>query len=181
MIARARGRERFRPDLAASLVFVASGAFGGAAMAIVPALAGTALSAGTRTVSVAVLAFALLAASARWRRPWQFDIETPTRWLEYPGVLPALLNGLALGAAFMTRLGFWLAWLLPVLVLAAGGFAGIAVGALYGAVRTAGSVALAGSPLTVSGPGIRLARAGATATLVAAVFFIFSRAVIGAA
>jgi hypothetical protein len=146
MIAHARGRERIRPSIRNSLALVAAGAAGGALVALLPVLAASGLPSRDRLLVAAVLAGGVLVASATRDRPWQFDVETPTQWLERPGAWPAVLNGLALGAGAVTRLGFWLAWLLPVLAFAVGGLRGLALGAVYGATRLGASAVLAWAP-----------------------------------
>lgn len=146
MIAHARGRERIRPSIPKSLVLVVAGAAGGALAAVLPVVAASGVAPRDRLIVAAALAVAVLAASVARDRPWQFDVETPTAWLERPGAWPAALNGLALGAGAVTRLGFWLAWLLPLAAFAVGGLRGLAIGALYGATRLGVSAVLAWAP-----------------------------------
>jgi hypothetical protein len=146
MIADARGRERFRPSLVKSAVLVAAGAAGGALAAAIPALVGSTVPLRERLLVAAALAGLVAVAAAVRTRPWQFDVETPSRWLEYPGAWPAALNGLALGAGFLTRIGYWLGWLMPVLAFAAGGLGGVTIGAVYGMARLGASAVLAWAP-----------------------------------
>lgn len=146
MIAHARGRERIRPSILKSLVLVLAGTLGGALAAAIPALVGSGIPADVRLPVAAGLALALAVLAVTRPRPWQFDVETPTRWLEYPGLWPPLLNGLVLGTGFLTRIGYWLGWLLPVLAFAAAGLGGVLIGAVYGFARLSASVALAWAP-----------------------------------
>jgi hypothetical protein len=146
MIAHARGRERIRPSILKSAVLVLAGTFGGVLAAAIPALLGSSVPEHVRLPVAAGLAVALGVLAVVRPRPWQFDVETPTRWLEYPGLWPPLLNGLVLGTGFLTRIGYWLGWLLPVLAFAAAGLGGVLIGAVYGFARLGASVVLAWAP-----------------------------------
>jgi hypothetical protein len=66
----------------------------------------------------------------------QRNAETPASWLEREDLLVAAWNGLALGAGFVTRLGYWLWWVLPLLVFETAAVPdSLLVGAAYGLSR----------------------------------------------
>jgi hypothetical protein len=139
MATRARGNGRSSLALPMIVLTIAAAAAGAAVFALTAA-AGAAFPPVSRGIVAASASLVLAAAAWRRSRPWQRDAETPTQWLEHAGLRVAVWNGLALGAGFFTRLGFWIWWALPVLVFESGSVsAGAVVGAAYGAVRLGGS------------------------------------------
>ena len=139
MATRARGNGRSSLALP-MIVLTATAAVAGAGVFAVIAVAGAAFPAVSRGLVAASASLVLVAAAWRRSRPWQRDAETPTEWLEREGLGVAVRNGFALGAGFLTRLGFWIWWALPVLVFESGSVrAGAVVGATYGAVRLGSS------------------------------------------
>ena len=139
MATRARGSGRSSLGIP-MIVLTATAAAAGAAVFAVIAAAGAAFPSASRGLLAAAASLALVVAAARASRPWQRDAETPMDWLEREGLTVAVRNGLALGAGFLTRLGFWLWWMLPVLAFESGSVrAGAIVGAAYGAVRLGAS------------------------------------------
>jgi hypothetical protein len=73
----------------------------------------------------------------------QRNRETPQRWLHRGPIQWAILNGLALGTAFTTRLGFALWYAVPCgALLAARPGLGAAVYGAYGCARTSGALGL---------------------------------------
>ncbi|TML59859.1 MAG: hypothetical protein E6G22_12355 [Actinobacteria bacterium] len=139
MATRARGNGRSSLGVP-MIVLTATAAAAGAAVFAVIAAAGAAFPSVSRGLFAAAASLALIAAAARGPRPWQRDAETPTEWLEREGLTVAVRNGLALGAGFLTRVGFWIWWVLPVLAFESGSVqAGAIVGAAYGAARLGAS------------------------------------------
>ena len=140
-----RARVHGRSSLALPMiVLTATAAAAGAGVFALIAGSGAAFPAPSRGLFAAAASLALVTAAWRRSRPWQRDAETPTEWLEREGLGVAVRNGLALGAGFLTRLGFWLWWVLPVLVFESGSVrAGAIVGAAYGAARLGGSSLIA--------------------------------------
>ena len=70
--------------------------------------------------------------------------ETNQGWLGIGPAVGAALNGAAMGAGFVTRIGYWLWYVIPVTCfLLASPRAGALVFGLYGLVRAAFPVALA--------------------------------------
>jgi hypothetical protein len=132
-----RARVNGRSSLAVPLlVLTAAAAAAGAIVFALVAASGALFPVASRGLLAGSAALVLLAVASRRERPWQRDVETATRWLEREGLLVAVWNGLALGAGFVTRVGFWLWWLLPLLVFESGSIAiGAAAGSLYGATR----------------------------------------------
>jgi hypothetical protein len=139
MATRARGNGRSSLGIP-MIVLTATAAAAGAAVFAVIAAVGAAFPSASRGLFAAAASLALIVAAARASRPWQRDAETPMDWLEREGLTVAVRNGLALGAGFLTRLGFWMWWVLPVLAFESGSVrAGAIVGGAYGAVRLGAS------------------------------------------
>jgi hypothetical protein len=111
----------------------------------------------------AVLSLVILISASARARPWQFDVETSTHWLTQGALRAAALNGFTLGAAVFSRLGFWLAWVLPVAMFAGGPLGSLLAASVYGVVRLGLSSALALPPYS------RLIPTSATAARLAAV------------
>jgi hypothetical protein len=79
--------------------------------------------------------------------PPQRDRETPQRWLHHGSLAWSARNGVALGAAVTSRIGFWLWYAVPVgAFLSASPLVGGLVYGLYGAMRAAGVWALLLAP-----------------------------------
>jgi hypothetical protein len=139
MATRARGNGRTSLGIP-MIVLTATAAVAGAAVFAVIAAAGAAFPSASRGLFAAAASLALIVAATRASRPWQRDAETPMDWLEREGLTVAVRNGLSLGAGFLTRLGFWMWWVLPVLAFESGSVrAGAIVGAVYGAARLGAS------------------------------------------
>jgi hypothetical protein len=82
-------------------------------------------------------------------RPPQFDRETLARWLEFRDGRSALMNGLELGSGVLTRLGYWLWYLIPLGCIATSNWAvGAMIWATYSLIRliTSAGLAIASSP-----------------------------------
>src|SRR5919197_1086479 len=136
MVARARVDERLTSTVAAALLLVAVGAATGAGVLGLAALAGSAFPAVSRSLVSTTLAAFVVVAIVVGRAPWQWDHETPTSWLDYEDWRVAVWNGAALGAGFVTRIGFWLWWALPLFVFSvASPRVGILAGLVYGGTR----------------------------------------------
>lgn len=74
-------------------------------------------------------------------RPWQLDLETPSKWLEYHDWRTVAFNGLTLGLGFASRIGYWAWYLLPIGALASRDpTIGAAIFGTYAAVRLGLSV-----------------------------------------
>ena len=102
-----RARVNGRSSLAVPLlVLTAAAAAAGAIVFALVAASGALFPVASRGLLAGSAALVLLAVASRRERPWQRDVETATRWLEREGLLVAVWNGLALGAGFVTRLGF---------------------------------------------------------------------------
>lgn len=73
-----------------------------------------------------------------WFRPLELrNAETPKAWLELRPFAWAILNGGALGVGFVTRVGFWAWYLVPLSeMLSASWWKGGLMGFSYGATRT---------------------------------------------
>jgi hypothetical protein len=54
----------------------------------------------------------------RGNRPWQLDSETSGAWLRYQDWRTLVFNGSALGVGFVTRIGFWAWYIVPLTALA---------------------------------------------------------------
>lgn len=144
MITRARGSGRPSSTAAAATVFLLSGV--AAAALAGAALGGVAsLFPSPARVVLALLAVAAIGYRALWRSaPWQWDRETPAAWLDHGDWRTAAYNGATLGAGYLTRIGFWAAYLLPIAVVIRGDTAvGAVVFATYAFTRCGVGVAVA--------------------------------------
>ena len=152
MVTRARGNGRTPSLIAALMVITAAAGLSGATVMATVGLASGSFAALSRGLIVVMACASLAVARYRRDRPWQLDTETQIAWLERENLNVALWNGLVLGAGFLSRIGFWLWWTLPVLVFAGGSAGlGIAAGAAYGVTRL-------GVSSLVAIPSIRSAR-----------------------
>ena len=131
--ARGHGRSSLR---AALLVLTGFATLSGALVFAAVAEAGALFPPLSRgLVAVAASAVMISAAFSR-QEPVQRNAETPASWLERENLLVAAWNGLALGAGFVTRLGYWLWWVLPLVVFeTAAAPDGLLAGAAYGLTR----------------------------------------------
>lgn len=135
MAARARGFGRSSITVPLVALILAATVSGALTFAVVGA-AGKAFPHEARGLITIVASFTLLCAVLRGTKPLQRDAETPEGWLEPGGLRVALWNGLALGAGFITRIGFWLWWILPLLTFARASVVfGVLLGAVYGFTR----------------------------------------------
>jgi hypothetical protein len=76
-------------------------------------------------------------------QPWQFDCETPQRWVNRGSLRWATRNGLALGFGATSRIGFWLWYVIPLGAFLVGDpGAGAAIYGTYGLVRALGAVVI---------------------------------------
>ena len=76
-------------------------------------------------------------------QPWQFDCETPQRWVNKGALRWATQNGLTLGFGATSRIGFWLWYVIPLGAFLFGDpGAGAAIYGIYGLVRALGTVAI---------------------------------------
>jgi hypothetical protein len=172
MITRARGSGRPSSTVAAATVFLLSGvlaaAVSGAALGAVASL----FAAPARLV-LALLAVAAVGYRALWRSaPWQWDRETPARWLDHEDWRTAAYNGAALGTGYLTRIGFWAAYLVPISIFVLGGAtAGAAVFGGYAFTRLAAGLAVAAIGSDRIAGGLLRAKAG-LATVADAVLFL---------
>jgi hypothetical protein len=140
MITGARGLGRARSAVLFLLSGVVAGALTGAVLGAVAAVFPPVL----RVPAALLLAVAAGHGVVRGRTPWQWDRETPRRWIEYADWRTPVYNGGALGAGFTTRVGFWAAYLPLIAVLLRGGPSyGALVFAGYAATRCAASLAVA--------------------------------------
>lgn len=135
MAERARGHGRSSLTVAL-LVLTGAAVLSGALVFAAVAEAGTLFPPLSRGFVALVAAVVLISAGFSREEPVQWNAETPSSWLERENLLVAAWNGLALGAGFVTRLGFWLWWVLPLMVFeTAAGPDGLLVGAAYGLTR----------------------------------------------
>jgi hypothetical protein len=76
-------------------------------------------------------------------QPWQFDCETPQRWVNRGALRWATRNGLTLGFGATSRIGFWLWYVIPLGAFLVGDpGAGAAIYGTYGLVRALGAVVI---------------------------------------
>lgn len=154
MITRARVSGCLHSRLVAAAVLLASAVTGAAVLGGLVGLAGRALDPATRA-GLGVLAIAAVLAGMLLRsEPWQLDRETNQGWLRYLDWRTAAYNGVALGLAVTTRIGFWLfyAVVLAAFVLAdpVTGAAGLAI---FAVTRVGASLVLSASGVQVAGRG----------------------------
>jgi hypothetical protein len=118
-----------------TIVGAAAGALAGAAGSLLPADAKSALGA---LLALAAMGLALAELTGHRVTLVQIDRETPYAWLEAGPIRWAIRNGANLGFGGLTRLGFWLWFVIPVGALLSGR---PLIGALgwgtYALVRTA--------------------------------------------
>lgn len=74
----------------------------------------------------------------RLLQPWELhNAETPKSWIELRPISWAILNGGALGLGFVTRVGFWAWYSLPLLEVRSASWQwGAVIGTSYGLGRT---------------------------------------------
>lgn len=127
------------------------GAIAGAAVGAFGAFVATAAT-GIAAVLAFFAAVAVVVAGTgnlmgRKRKPPQFDIETSQRWLHLGAVIWAILNGGALGSAFMTRIAFWTWFLIPIAAFASQSLVyGALIWGLYGFVRCGLAMVILATP-----------------------------------
>jgi hypothetical protein len=135
MAERARGHGRSSLTVAL-LVLTGFATLSGALVFAAVAEAGALFPPLSRGLVAATASVVLISAAFSREEPVQWNAETPGSWLEREDLLVAAWNGLALGAGFVTRLGFWLWWVLPLVVFeTAAGRDGLLAGAAYGLTR----------------------------------------------
>jgi hypothetical protein len=135
MAERARGHGRSSLTVVL-LVLTGAAALSGALVFAAVAEAGALFPPLSRGLVASVAAVVLISTGFSREEPVQWNAETPSSWLERENLLVAAWNGLALGAGFVTRLGFWLWWMLPLVVFeTASAPDGLLVGAAYGLTR----------------------------------------------
>jgi hypothetical protein len=141
MAERARGIGRKAPLSVVLLALLASAAASGAVVFGAIGALGSAFPLASRAAVAGLGAVVVVySLTVRPRLPWQRNVETPQRWLLRENLSVALLNGAALGAGVVTRIGFWLWWMLPLLVFEAGRLSiGLVAGAIYGGTRLGSS------------------------------------------
>ena len=81
----------------------------------------------------------------------QWNHETPQSWLSAKPRFAAAMNGAAMGAAFTSRIGFWLWYVVPVAALLSGSVAmGAAIYGTYAVSRVVGTSILLVSRVRLS-------------------------------
>jgi hypothetical protein len=65
-------------------------------------------------LAIAAIAVGSLELFGRRTQPWQFDCETPQRWVDRGAWRWAARNGLTLGFGATSRIGFWLWYVVPL-------------------------------------------------------------------
>jgi hypothetical protein len=124
-------------------MFALSAGLGGVAAGALFGWIGSSVPAGVRAAVSVVLLSGLVAAGGveilgRGVSLPQLDRETNQSWLHLGSIGWPVVNGLALGAGFLSRIGFLLWYLLPILCFAIGELTGGAlVLGVYGFVRGA--------------------------------------------
>lgn len=103
---------------------------------------GLAVPTGWKTSLASMLAFAGIAVgiwqSARGPIPvLQRSCETAQLWMNTGALTGSALNGAALGAGFVTRVGYWIWYAVPATAFLAGPLKGMLIFGVYGLVRGA--------------------------------------------
>ena len=94
-------------------------------------------------LAIAAIAVGGLELFGRRTQPWQFDCETPQRWVDRGAWTWATRNGLTLGFGATSRIGFWLWYVIPLGAFLIGEpGAGAAIYGTYGLVRALGAPAI---------------------------------------
>jgi hypothetical protein len=94
-------------------------------------------------LAIAAIALGGLELSGRRTQPWQFDCETPQRWVDRGAWRWATRNGLTLGFGATSRIGFWLWYAIPLGAFLLGDpAAGAAIYGTYALVRALGAPAI---------------------------------------
>ena len=94
-------------------------------------------------LAIAAIAVGGLELFGRRTQPWQFDCETPQRWINRGALRWATRNGLTLGFGATSRIGFWLWYVIPLGAFLIGDpAAGAAIYGIYGLVRALGAPAI---------------------------------------
>lgn len=142
-----RGHDNFNWRIKAS-IYAVSSLLGGAATGLVLGALGSVVPVDVRIAACAGLAIVLLGVALAHLRvssscPMiERDRETAQSWLEFGPAAWAVLNGLALGSGFASRIGFVSWYVVPVSAFLIGdAVAGALVYGLYGAVRGFGAFA----------------------------------------
>jgi hypothetical protein len=119
MVVRAGVASRMRNLSLLRAVLVASGVLAGLGTGLMLVVIASAFGRPTVDFLIVIFSAVLIAAAAVSDRPWQIDYETPPEWLLYGDWRTAALNGGALGLGFLTRLGYWGWYAVPLATLAA--------------------------------------------------------------
>jgi hypothetical protein len=92
-------------------------------------------------LAIAAIAVGSLELFGRRTQPWQFDCETPQRWVNRGAWRWAARNGLTLGFGATSRIGFWLWYAIPLGAFLVGdpAFGALSYGT-YGLLRALGAV-----------------------------------------
>jgi hypothetical protein len=94
-------------------------------------------------LAIAAIAIGGLELFGRRTQPWQFDCETPQRWVNKGAWRWATRNGLTLGFGATSRIGFWLWYVIPLGAFLIGDpVAGAAIYGTYGLIRALGAPAI---------------------------------------
>jgi hypothetical protein len=94
-------------------------------------------------LAIAAIAIGGLELFGRHTQPWQFDCETPQRWVNRGAWRWATRNGLTLGFGATSRIGFWLWYVIPLGAFLIGDpVAGAAIYGTYGLIRALGAPAI---------------------------------------
>lgn len=134
MVAQSRVHGYRGSKVIATLALAAFGLLGGTIAGLGASLAG--YMASVMTPFLAIGLAMLIAIFSQRRQPWQFDRETPWSWLEYGDWRTSLLNGVALGLGFTTRIRYWSYLVILLTAFSSGDLLfGVFVGAAYGFTR----------------------------------------------
>ena len=94
-------------------------------------------------LAIAAIAVGGLELFGRRTQPWQFDCETPQRWVDRGAWRWATRNGLTLGFGVTSRIGFWLWYVIPLGAFLIGDPVGsAAIYGTYGLIRALGAPAI---------------------------------------
>lgn len=102
-----------------AFVYVASAAVAATLLGSILGWLGGRVIADDRVVATTVVLLvasvpAVLGVAGRKLRPLELDVETPQTWVQHGPLLWAARNGAALGTGILSRVGFWLWYVVPV-------------------------------------------------------------------
>lgn len=149
-----------------AVAYSVGAAIAGVALGAILGFLGSGLSSSARLGLVALVGFVAIAAGIVALPPFemsppQLDRETDQRWMNRGAWRGAVLNGLALGAGFTTRIGFWLWYLIPVAAFLSGSaWHGAIVYGTYALARGLAPWALIVAAAWDRAPGLDVERVG---------------------